>query len=142
MNPNTPLLVTDKGSIILRGGRIAKPGEHITPADFKGCEAQLRILLDAGNLSEKDIEVTGLDIQRVDELPPPVPGDIDLKTGKGVLRGAPGGDEAATIARLKEIKQAQEAADAKTAARQKLLAEVGDSELTLEEAQALGVVHP
>lgn len=137
MQPDTKLLVTDRGSIIMPNGSLAVPGSYVLAGDFVRHQEQLKILLAAGNLSEKAVPVTGIDVQRVDELPPALPNEINLKTGEGVPRSVAGSgsNDSETIRRVKEIAEAQ-------AARQKALESVGaDVSLTPEEAQALGLVQ-
>lgn len=137
MTPDTLLLVTDRGSIIMPNGSLAVPGSRVRVGEFVKHQEQLKILLESGNLSAKDVPVTGVDVVRVDELPPALPNEINLKTGEGVPRSVPGSqaNDAETIRKVGEIAQAK-------AAREKALAEVGpDAVLTPDEAKALGLVQ-
>lgn len=136
MDPNTLLLVTDRGSIILPNGSLAIPGQRVPALMFKAHQMQLAELLRAGNLSEQDVQVTGLDVKRVDELPPALPHEMNLKTGEGVPRSVAGSgsNDQETIRVLGEIAKQK-------AEREKVLADVGaNTVLTPEEAQALGLV--
>lgn len=131
---NDPVFtVTDRGSIFL-ASKLRVPGDKIRFSEFAGYEAVLKQLVASGQLVQGDAKTCGIDVQRVDQLPPPLPNEIDLKAGNGPVSVA-GGDEAATRALLAEIKEAQ-------AARQKALADIGpDVSLTPEEAKALGLVN-
>lgn len=136
MQPDTKLYVTDRGSIILPSGALAVPGNVVLASSFAKNRAALDELLAAGKLSLAPVQVTGIDVQRVDELPPALPNEINLKTGEGVPRSgsSAAANDGETIRVLKQIAEAK-------AAREKALAEVGpDSVLTPDEAKALGLV--
>lgn len=137
MQPDTVLYVTDRGSILMPNGSLAMPGGTVLAGDFAKHQENLKTLLASGNLSLEPVRVTGLDVRRVDELAPPLPQEINLKTGEGVPRSVAGSkaNDGETIRRVKEIAEAK-------AAREKALAEVGEGAVvTLEEAQALGLVR-
>lgn len=136
MNPDTILYVTPVCSIMLPSGKVAIPGTALRAGDFVKHQAQLKILLEAGRLSLSPTEQVSIDVKRVEEPAPALPHEIDLRTGAGAPRSVAGSraNDAATMARVEEIKRAK-------AAREKTLAEVGaDTVLTPEEAQALGLV--
>ena len=132
---NTPLTVTDRGSVML-ASRLRLPGERIERAEFKGYEALMADLLKSGVLSEQPVETTGIDSVRTKEVAPPIPHEIDLGNGKKgpSLQSVPGGNEGKTMKLVQDIKEAQ-------AARQKALSDVGpDAVVTPDEAKALGLV--
>lgn len=136
MQPDTILYVTDRGSILMPNGALAMPGGTVRAGDFVKHQQNLQTLIDSGNLSLQPVKATGLDVRRVDELAPALPNEIDLKSGKGVPQSVAGSqsNDAETIRKVQEIAAAK-------AAREKSLSEIGDGTvLTLEEAQALGLV--
>lgn len=137
MEPDTILYVTDRGSILMPNGSLALPGGTVVARDFAKHQENLKTLLASGNLSLQPVKATGLDVRRVDELAPALPNEINLKTGEGVPRTVAGSqaNDAETLRRVAEIKAAKEQ-------REKALAEVGEGAVvTLEEAQALGLVR-
>lgn len=141
MNPDTNLYVTNKGSLLMRGGKLLSPGASLKAADFKGIEANLQTLLAAGNLSLSPVEAQELDIERGEQLPP-IPlakadGTIDLSLMPKIVAGK---DEQATLAKVREIKAAAEARVAEEAKRQKVLADFAGASLTPAEAKELGVI--
>ena len=142
MNENTELLVTDKGSIILPSGNLAVPGNRISASEFRRHQEQLKILLAGGNLSERlDQPVSAIDVNRVPSPGLPIAGaDEEGLDEKKAARMVSGSNDAATIARLAEIKAAQEAAKKAEAERQQIMAEVENQPMTPEEAQALGLI--
>lgn len=142
MDQDTKLIVTDKGAIIMPKGRLAKPGDTVTVAEFKGYEAQLEILCEAGNLSQESVQVTGIDTERVsdEDRLPALETELD---GKNAPRSVSGANEAQTQAQLAEIKAQQEQREQQAAQQKAALAQVGaDAELTPEEAQELGIMKP
>lgn len=137
MQPDTILYVTDRGSILMPNGSLAVPGGTVRAGDFAKHQENLKTLIASGNLSLQPVQATGLDVRRVDELPPALPNEIDLKTGKGVPRSgsSAAANDGETMRVLKQIAEAK-------AAREKALAEVGDGAvLTPDEAKALGLVQ-
>jgi hypothetical protein len=132
-----------KGSLIMPDRSMARVGDKLKPEQFKGYEKNLQTLLREGNLVQGEGKGQRLDVERGRELPP-IPADaID-----GPKKGAKGSraltstvrDTSKAEAKLKEIQAAQEAKKAAEAARQDALSEHEGEELTLAEAQALGIV--
>ncbi len=141
MDPNTKLYVTNKGALLMKGGVLKAPGSQLLASDFKGIEANLETLLTAGNLSLNPVDAQGIDVVRGEQLPPlPIAKEGESIEADRLPRMVAGGDEQATIQRLKQIKEAQAAVKAAEDERQKLLADLVDAELTPEEARELGVI--
>lgn len=144
MNQDTLLLVTDKGSIILPNGNLATPGMQVRAGEFAKHQENLATLLREGNLSERlDQPVNQIDVERVPSPGLPIAGKdsegLDANKTARVVAGS--ANDAATIARLAEIKAAQEAAKKAEAERQSLMADVEGQPMTAEEAQALGLIN-
>lgn len=132
-----------KGSIIMPDRTMARVGEKLKPEQFKGYEKNLQTLLREGNLVQGAGKAERLDTERGRELPP-IPADaIDgpRKGGKGARAlTSTVRDSSRTEAKLKEIQAAQEAKKAAEAQRQETLADHEGEELTVAEAQALGII--
>lgn len=132
-----------KGSIRMPDGTLARVGDQLKPEQFKGYEKNLQTLLREGNLVQGSAKGAKLDVERGRELPP-IPADaIDgpKKGGKGARAlTSTVRDTSAAEAKLKAIREAQEAAKLAEAARQEVLEEHEGEELTVAEAQALGLI--
>lgn len=128
--PAIPLLtVTSTGSIILPGGRLAKPGDRLNASLFVGHEDLLRRLLSEGRLTTRDIEVDPIDWARAgSEQLPAAPGELDEKTQ---LTSRPGSREAQLRKMMEDLKKEREALTRAADAGQ---------ELTVEQARSMGLI--
>jgi hypothetical protein len=117
-----------KGSIRMPNGRLASCGDRLKPEDFKGYEKNLQTLLREGNLVQGAAQVSELDVDRGQELPP-IPERID---GKRPITSKTRNTEA--------TKRKVEAIAAAQAERAGKLAEFEGEELTVAEAKAHGLV--
>lgn len=134
MQPNTVLLVTDRGSLVLPGGRMVKPGERFQARAFQGREERLAALVAEGNVTtDLDRPVSQLDL-RMDALKESAPLPHEIVVGKADAPAGPTADEARIRSELRELGEKREA-------RQAALAEMQDQELTPEEAKALGILN-
>lgn len=141
MNQDTELLVTDKGSIILPNGQLAVPGAIVKADVFIKHQELLGSMLNSGQLTEKlDTRVTGIDFEREKSPGLPVAGNDSEGLEAGKALRTVGGNDAATLARLAEIKTEQEKAKEAETARQAVMAQVVEEPLTLAEAKELGIL--